>query len=72
MTRLGLWQGVRRRLGFFGGIITELRKVTWPSRQELTRLTGLVLAVLIVFGLLLGVTDFGFSRLIDTVFLANR
>lgn len=72
MTRLARWQRVRRRFGFFGDIIAELRKVTWPSRQELTRLTGLVLAVLIVFGLLLGLTDFGFSRLINAVFLASR
>lgn len=72
MTRLGRLHGLRRRFGFLGDTIAELRKVAWPSRQELTRLTGLVLAVLIVMGLLLGVTDFGFSRLINAVFLANR
>ena len=54
-----------RPTGFrlFGEIISELRKVTWPSRQEATRLTVLVLVVSIVIGAILGVIDIGFSRL---------
>lgn len=50
-------------LAFFGGVISELKKVTWPSRQQTTRLTGLVLIVSIVIGAVLGLIDIGFSRL---------
>ena len=58
--------GVTRQptgLRFFGEVISELRKVTWPSRQETTRLTILVLVVSIIIGAILGVIDIGFSRL---------
>lgn len=41
----------------------ELRKVSWPSREEATRLTLLVLAVLAAMSTLLGVLDFLFARL---------
>ncbi|HEX9680705.1 MAG TPA: preprotein translocase subunit SecE [Anaerolineales bacterium] len=43
--------------------IAELKKVNWPTRQEATRMTGLVLAVVAVTGALLGLLDFAFSRL---------
>ena len=48
---------------FFSEVIGELRKVTWPSRQEATRLTILVLNLSITIGILLGIVDYFFSRL---------
>ena len=48
---------------FFSEVIGELRKVTWPSRQEATRLTILVLSLSITIGILLGIVDYFFSRL---------
>lgn len=42
----------------------ELRKVSWPSREEATRLTILVLVVLAVMSALLGVLDALFTRLV--------
>ncbi|MBI4219574.1 MAG: preprotein translocase subunit SecE [Chloroflexi bacterium] len=50
-------------LAFFSGVISELRKVNWPSREQTTRLTVMVLAVSIVIGAILGLIDIGFSRL---------
>jgi len=35
----------------------ELAKVTWPTRQEWIRLSGIVLAVTVAMALILGVTD---------------
>jgi preprotein translocase subunit SecE len=35
----------------------ELRKVTWPTRDETMRLTAIVLVVLIVSALFLGAID---------------
>jgi len=43
----------------------ELRKVTWPTRQESWRLTWIVLAVTIVFAIFLGLMDAGLSRLFE-------
>jgi len=72
MARLWGARRIRRRFNFFGEIITELRKVLWPSRAELLRSTLMVLAVCIVLAILLGVADFGFSELVGRVFLTGR
>jgi len=50
---------------FFGEVISELKKVTWPTKEETTRLTILVVAVSVTIGIILGVIDFGFTRLFD-------
>ena len=39
----------------------ELRKVTWPTREESQRLTAIVLGVTALMALFLGVLDFIFS-----------
>ena len=49
--------------GFIGEVFSELRKVTWPSRQETMRLSLLVIAISAVMGAFLGLFDWGFSRL---------
>jgi preprotein translocase subunit SecE len=35
----------------------EITKVTWPTRQEWIRLSGIVLAVTVAMALILGITD---------------
>ena len=63
--RLGT--GVVRRaltLRYFGDIVSELRRVTWPTRQETYRLTVMVIMVAATIGLFLGLVDMVFSRLI--------
>lgn len=45
----------------------ELRKVTWPTRQEAWRLTKIVVAVMVVMSLMLGILDFVFSALITLI-----
>ena len=41
----------------------ELRKVTWPSREEAINLTAIVVAVTTAMAVFLGVMDFIFSKL---------
>ena len=48
----------------------ELRKVTWPTRQESWRLTAIVLGVTAVMALFLGVLDFIFSRAVQELIRA--
>lgn len=67
----GITAGPRFSLfGFFAEVWAELRRVTWPTRQEATRLTVLVLIVSTAFGIFLGLFDLGFSRLM--AFLAGN
>ncbi len=49
--------------GFFGDVFSELRKVTWPTRQEASRLTLLVIALAAVMGVFLGAFDWLFARI---------
>ncbi len=57
-SRSGLFQ-------FFGEVIGELKKVTWPSREETTRLTMLVIAISATIGIALGLIDIGFARVFE-------
>ena len=45
----------------------ELRKVTWPTRQEAINLTSIVLLVVFVMAFLLGTLDFLFTRLFGLI-----
>ena len=51
------------------GVVGELKKVAWPSRQEATRLTGIVLVVTGVLSLILWGVDTVFSELVDLILL---
>lgn len=42
---------------------SELRKVVWPSRQEATNLTIIVIAVTLSMAASLGLVDYIFSKL---------
>ncbi len=42
----------------------ELRKVSWPTREEAIALTRIVLIVTIIMSAILGILDFIFARLV--------
>ena len=46
----------------------ELRKVTWPTRQEAFNLTRIVIVVLFGMAVFLGTLDYLFSRLFAWIF----
>ena len=52
---------------YFRETYTELRKVNWPTRKEATRLTMIVIIVLIVMSALLGILDFVFARAVGFI-----
>jgi len=59
----------RRFIGlrdYIVGVRDELRKVNWPTREELRRLTTIVLVVTIIFAIVLGILSFIFTRLFIT------
>jgi preprotein translocase subunit SecE len=59
----------KQRFKFIGEIIAELKKVVWPSRREATYLTTLVIVFTVVVAIILGVIDFGFSKLMNVILL---
>lgn len=44
--------------GFFDGVKTEFKKITWPDKQSLTRQTIAVVAVSLVLGVIITILDF--------------
>jgi preprotein translocase subunit SecE len=50
-------------------IVSELKKVTWPTRQETAYLTMVVIIVSVAVGLMLGAIDIFFNWLIDRLLL---
>jgi preprotein translocase subunit SecE len=52
---------------FLGEAMSELRRVTWPTREEVTRLTIMVLVVSAIVGVFLSIIDLVFSRLFDII-----
>ena len=61
----------RLRFRFIVETVSELRKVVWLSRREVVYLSALVLVISVAAGFLLGVLDYGFSGLIEKVFLGG-
>ncbi len=45
----------------------ELAKVTWPKREEVIRLTAVVIAVSLIVGLFIGGLDFFFTRALQLI-----
>jgi preprotein translocase subunit SecE len=55
-----IWQRLRQ---FFREVKAEIRKITWPSRQEVKVLTVVVLIFVAFFTAFIGVVDLFLSRL---------
>jgi preprotein translocase SecE subunit len=62
---------VRTIAGYFWGVSMEMSKVTWPSREETTRLTEVVLAVTVAFAIGLGLLNTFFSWWFQKAFHTN-
>jgi preprotein translocase subunit SecE len=63
------------RLGLFGRIalfvrqvLAELKKVVWPTREQLGTYTLVVIVFVTILALLVSALDLGFTRLVLTVF----
>jgi len=52
---------------FLRDVYDELRKVVWPTRQEATRLTLVVIAVSAGVGLVLGGFDYAIAQVFNLV-----
>ncbi len=53
---------------FFSEVATELRKVTWPTRQETTKLTAAVIIISLAVGLFVGGLDILFVNITTMLF----
>jgi preprotein translocase subunit SecE len=51
--------------GFFKNVVSEMRKVSWPKRKELTRYTIVVLSTVVFMAIYFGIVDLGISQLME-------
>lgn len=59
-----LWPRVKR---FFKGAVNELKKVHWPSKQQLVAFTVVVIVSVLFMAALIWVVDSGLTQLIKLV-----
>jgi len=53
---------------YFRGVWEELKKVQWPGRDELLRMTGIVIATVILFAVVIGGFDYLLSLGVKQVY----
>jgi preprotein translocase subunit SecE len=61
-------EDMKRIISFFQESYAELRKVTWPSREEALASTRVVLVSTIIIAMMLGTVDFILFKLVDWIF----
>jgi len=52
-------------INFIKEAYIELRKVTWPSKEQVINYTTVVIIVSVVVAVFLGLLDMGFSSIIE-------
>jgi preprotein translocase subunit SecE len=58
------WFKIQR---FFQETMSELRKVSWPTRKEAIRLTEIVIIVIFVMAIFLGGLDYIYSKIFGLI-----
>lgn len=59
---------MKKILQFFRNSYAELRRVVWPSREQVASSTKVVIVSTVLFALVLGVVDFLLLKGIDLIF----
>lgn len=52
---------------FLGDVRNEFKKVTWPTRDQTVKHTGVVLVIVAITAVFLGVIDYGLSGLVKLI-----
>ncbi len=52
---------------FLREVVMELKKVTWPSRQQTTGSTVVMIILVAIISMFLGMVDIGLSKLVQAV-----
>ncbi len=56
-----------RFVRFFRDMGSELKKATWPTKQELAKYTGIVLIFICALAIVVGLYDFGLTKLLALI-----
>ena len=61
-----------KKPGFFKGVKSEFKKITWPDKKSLLKQTVAVIAVTIVVGVLIAVFDFAIQNGVEFITTLNN
>ena len=62
-------RGIFGRIGlFYRQVVSELRKVVWPTRNQLTTYTSVVLVFVAFIILVVSIFDLGITKLVFWIF----
>lgn len=53
------------KMGYLTGIREELKKVTWPSRSEVIKLSFVVISISLIIAFYVGLLDIIFAKLLE-------
>jgi len=56
--------GVKNIGGFLGDVVKEMKRVSWPTRKELTRYTWVVIGTVAFISVFFFIVDYGISTLL--------
>lgn len=59
---------MKRLIQYFKDSYAEMEKVMWPTKDEVSSSTVVVLVSVVIFAVLLGVIDFLLANLIEILF----
>lgn len=55
-------------IDFFNGVVKEMKKVTWPTKEELKESTGIVIVVCLLLAAFTYVVDMGITQIFQGIF----
>jgi preprotein translocase subunit SecE len=56
---------------YFASVVDELRKVVWPTWNELARMTGVVITTVILMALIISAADFVLGRVVQQLYSSS-
>lgn len=57
---------MKKIFSYFSEVLNELKKVSWPKRQDVIQLLLLVIAITIIVAIFIGIVDFGLTKLLES------
>jgi preprotein translocase SecE subunit len=64
----GIIKGIIDRvILFFREVKVEIKKISWPQRNETIASTSIVIIIVLIIGIFLGIVDVGLARLVKLI-----
>ena len=55
----------KKQFKIVGDVFSELKKVTWPSKEETVRLTAVVVIISLIISVYIGIIDFLLAKVLN-------